>query len=944
MDHGRTHFGDDEPVRASKALDETIAGDDDEVDRRRRLYAPGTSVGRYVILQEVGAGAMGVVFAAFDPELNRKIALKILHPSRRAGNKVAGAARARLLREAQAIARVSHPHVISVYDVGTVNDAVFVAMEFIEGMTLTQWLETPRTLAEIVDVFVQAGRGLAAAHRAGLIHRDFKPDNVLVGFEAAGADPPRPQVRVSDFGLARNDPSMVRDGDSEDVLEMAGPRSSLSDSDILSSPLTQAGAVVGTPRYMAPEQHFGNDGDPRSDQFGYCVALYLALYKQDPFSGPSLERLALAKQEGRIRPIPPDTKVPAHLEAVVMRGLSASMDRRFRSMDELVEALLHDPRARRRTVLLWSGGVASLAVAATLGALQTRDAAERPCAGAQERLTGIWDEVQRESVQAALLGTRVSYAEQAWDEVARQLDAYAAKWVRVHEEACEATHVRREQSDTLLDRRMTCLAERRSAMRALVDVLVDADATVVQRAAQAAGALPSLESCSNVEVLLARVEPPSDPALVETVAVVRDQLADVRALNGAGKYGEALEVARQANETADGIGYAPLVAEASCELGSVLESSGDYSAAEQHLVRAAWIGIRARHDEIVARAAAHLVGVVGDRLARHEEGLRWGEHARAVLDRLGLDALHHARLDGAMGNVLHRMGRQEEAREHYQRAIATRSEALGAEHSSLASLHINLGNVHYRQRKYDEAVASYERARELAASLLGAEHPLVGAAVASLGMVHMAREDYEAAEEDYGQALALFRASMGGDHPFVANTISNLGVALARVERHDEALAKYEEALVVYAATVGERHPDYARVLHNLGNIYQAVGELEDARWYYERALEIRSESLPADHWELGDSYAGLAELDVLAGDLPTAITRFTKALEIHERGEADPLTRASSRFALAKALWDHGEQEDARAAAMRAREEIEASDPSARRVRGEIDAWLAGR
>jgi eukaryotic-like serine/threonine-protein kinase len=942
MDHGRTHFG-DEPARESEPHDETIAGDEDEVDRRRRLYAPGTTVGRYVLLQEVGAGAMGVVFAAFDPELNRKIALKILHPSRRAGAKAAAAARARLLREAQAIARVSHPHVISVYDVGTVHDAVFLAMEFVEGTTLTQWLEQPRSIPEIVDVFVQAARGLAAAHHAGLIHRDFKPDNVLVGFEAGGGETPRPQVRVSDFGLARNDPSVVRDDDSEDFLEVV-PRGSLSDSDILSSPLTQVGAVVGTPRYMAPEQHFGNDGDPRSDQFGFSVALYIALYKQDPFSAPSLERLALAKQQGRIRRIPPDSRVPAFLEEAVMRGLSSSMDRRFRSMDEMVEALLQDPDARRRKMLVWGGGVALVgAVAATFGYVQAQGR-ERPCAGAEERLAGLWDDAQRERLRAALTGTGVGYADQVWVEVERQLDAYAVEWVAVHEEACEATHVRREQSDTLLDRRMSCLAGRRSALRALVEVLAAPDATVVQRAVQSAGALPSLEACSNTEVLLAQVEPPADEATAGAVAVVRDQLADARALEGAGKYGDALAVARQAGETAEQLGYPPLVAEALCDVGSALEATGDYPGAEDHLMRAVWEAIRAGHDEAVAKAATMLVGVVGDRRARHEEGLRWGEHARAVLDRLGLDPLAHARLDGALGNVLHRMNRQEEARKHFERAIAIRIEAKGADHPSLASLHLNLGNVHYRQRRYDEAVASYERARDLAATRMGREHPLVGAGVASLGLVFMALEEYEKAEQSYEAAMGIFRSAMGDDHPFVANTISNLGVVLTRLERHEEAREKYEEALAMYRASVGERHPDVARMLHNIGNVHQKLGELDEARRYYEQALEIRRESLPAHHTELGHSHEGLAELDELSGNLAAAVDGYTRALAIYEGGETDAITRARARFELAQALWEHGEHEPARTAGQTARDEIAGDDAAARKLRDEVEDWLRDR
>jgi eukaryotic-like serine/threonine-protein kinase len=943
MQHGRTYFGDEEP-RDGATLEETIAGHDDEVDRRRRLYAPGTTVGRYVILQEVGAGAMGVVFAAFDPELNRKVALKILHPSRRAGAKAAAGARARLLREAQAIARVSHPHVISVYDVGTVNDAVFVAMEFIEGTTLTQWLEQSRTIDEIVAVFVQAGRGLAAAHRAGLIHRDFKPDNVLVKLETSAEETLRPQVRVSDFGLARTDPSLARDSESDDLLEIAAPRSSMSESDILTSPLTQVGAVVGTPRYMAPEQHFGNDSDPRSDQFGYCVALYIALYKQDPFSAPSLERLALAKQQGRVRQVPSDSRVPAHLAALVMRGLSPKMEDRFKSMDELVEALSYDPGARRRTVLATTGiGALVLGIGGVAWALRGSDE-HRVCGDAEVRLAGLWDAERREGVRESMLATGVSYAEQSWHEVVRQLDAYAERWVDEHQEACEATHVRREQSEALLDRRMTCLADRRSALRALVDVLLEADAAIVQRAVQAAGALPSLERCSNAEALLAQVEPPSDPTTAEHVAAVREQLADVRALRDAGKYGEAVELARQLGVTAEEIGYPPLLAEALAEIGSTLEFDGEYAQAETYLLRAAWTAIRSGHDELLARVATRLVGVVGDRLARYDEGLRWGEHARAVLDRLGLEGLAHGALDSAVGNVLFRMGRLEDAREHMERAIAIRTEAKGADDPGLAALHANLGNVFQQRRQYDEAIASFQRAQELVVSRIGLEHPLVAVTTASLGLVHNNRGDFETAERHYEQAIALLRTTMGDDHPFLATGISNLGVTLQRLERHEEAKVKFEEALAIFGMSVGDHHPDYARSLQNVGTAHQYLGDLEEARVYVERALEIRREALAADHVDIAYSLSALAELDALEGDHAAAARGHERALEILEKAEVHPFVLAGTRFDLAESAWELGHRDEALALARRARGESEGDDSAQRELREKIDRWLGER
>jgi serine/threonine protein kinase len=207
--------------------------------------ARGSTVGRYVVLSQIGAGGMGVVYAAYDPELDRKIALKLLRPTGLGGDHTFG--RARLMREVQAMAKVAHPNVVAVHDVGSWEDQVFIAMEFVEGRTLTEWMAAPHSLPEIVQVFVQAGRGLEAAHAKGLIHRDFKPDNALVGDDG--------RVRVMDFGLARPE-----DGGDEDVR---GDTKEVPNVDALSTPLTQDGAVVGTPAYMAPEQHRGDPTDAR---------------------------------------------------------------------------------------------------------------------------------------------------------------------------------------------------------------------------------------------------------------------------------------------------------------------------------------------------------------------------------------------------------------------------------------------------------------------------------------------------------------------------------------------------------------------------------------------------------------------------------------------------------------------------------------------------------
>lgn len=280
-------------------------------------------IGRFVILRLLGQGGMGAVYSAYDDQLDRKVAVKILHHSEFAPID----RRARVLREAQAMARVSHPNVVQVYEVGEAEGQVFIAMEFIEGSALSAWQsERSRSWEDVLRVYRAAGQGLLGAHRVGLVHRDFKPDNVLVDKEG------RP--RVADFGLAHGEGSS----------EPSPSQEPSSPGRLLSRPLTMAGAIVGTPAYMSPEQCRGERGDARSDQFSFCAALYEALYKTLPFEGEDLAELSGNILLGKLRPIPAGTQFPAVIEQALRRGLSVDPAQRFPSMAELLSVLDIDPQ------------------------------------------------------------------------------------------------------------------------------------------------------------------------------------------------------------------------------------------------------------------------------------------------------------------------------------------------------------------------------------------------------------------------------------------------------------------------------------------------------------------------------------------------------------------------------------------------------------------------
>jgi predicted Ser/Thr protein kinase len=409
------------------------------VKRLRR----GEVVGRYVIVEQLGAGGMGVVYAAYDPELDRRVALKLLNPRGHASGSSKG--RARLVREAQALAQLNHTNVVTVHDVGEHDGRVFVAMEYIEGTTLKLWFRsTPRPWREVVQVFLLAARGLMAAHAKEMTHRDFKPDNVMLQGDGANR-----RVVVMDFGLA-SAPTSAQSGVDFDPSASASLASTV-DLDAL----TQTGAVMGTPSYMAPEQHAGHSS-PHSDQFSFCVTLYEALYGRRPFRGTTLPELVGAVSSGDIEPPPSPTKVPGWLRDVVVRGLAADPDKRWPSMSALVQALQADP-SRRRWAL--TGVVALVATAGTALVLDTLSDRRLAKACAEERMAieQTWGEAQRKAAADAFGASELSYASAVWANAESRLDDVTQAWADARGQSCltrsQLPHSLREVQDACFESR-----------------------------------------------------------------------------------------------------------------------------------------------------------------------------------------------------------------------------------------------------------------------------------------------------------------------------------------------------------------------------------------------------------------------------------------------------------------------------------------------------------
>src|SRR5581483_8059691 len=334
--------------------------------------ARGTQIGRYVVLDRVGQGGMGSVYAAFDPELDRRVALKLLRADDQSEE-----GKQRLLREAQAMARLSHPNVVAVHDVGVHGGSVFIAMEFVPGSTLKDWMGNQKhTWREVVKAFAEAGKGLAAAHAAHLVHRDFKPANVLIGEDG--------RVRVTDFGLARGDGPNLPDPKIAPTFSDSGSHHSLSD------PLTQVGSVVGTVGYMSPEQILSQTLDPRSDQFSFCVCLWEGLYGKRPFLGETPQAITRRVLEGKLPEVPRGTGVPARLHAALVKGLQTNPNLRFPSMDALIHELQRDPaQTVRQAAPLVAAAV--LLLGGVVGFQLKQARAAHACGAVSQSLAGVWD-------------------------------------------------------------------------------------------------------------------------------------------------------------------------------------------------------------------------------------------------------------------------------------------------------------------------------------------------------------------------------------------------------------------------------------------------------------------------------------------------------------------------------------------------------------------------
>ena len=963
-----------EPASAGPASASSLAGTPvAATDPERARSLAGSTIGRYEILEQLGVGGMGVVHAAYDPQLKRRIALKILRDDLLAAD-VRSAMHERLLREARAMAQLAHPNVVAVYEVDRHDERVFIAMELVEGETFDAWLAArPRSWREVVGVCVAAGQGLAAAHAAGLVHRDFKPANVLIGRDG--------RARVTDFGLAH---AAVVEPPALDALD----ESSAELADAARGTATLTGALVGTPSYMAPEQFRGEPADARSDQFSFCVALYRALYDTHPFPGATMRAMAASVAAGRVLPPRAGTRVPRRLHRLVMRGLSVAPVDRYPAMPALLGELENLSRrlSRRRSRIAAGAAVIALAGAGILSYAATQDLAVELCGGGQSKLADLWNASARARMRSAFSATGVSYAADTWSRVEPILDTYATAWTTMYRDACEATRVRGEQSELLLDRRMACLDVRRRELDQLARLLRRPDTGVVEHAIQAAHGLSSIRDCGDLAALTRPIKPPPEQDAAG-VASARQLLTGINVLNELGRYAEA-------HARLDPLGanrlvrdYLPLHAEVAYWNGVLDTSEQQWSRAFQHLDDALWSAEASGHDEVAVNTLRFAINALEnlDRFREAHDLVRRGEAAlrrfpasaesrvgfRNSICALFINENRYAEADppcraaielarreldpdeprgmmalNNMGALMARRGDFQQALDYHRDALAMAEKLHGASNPAMRMYLTNVGVDLHRLGRNDEAVSLFRRGVTLAEGALGRNSLALANTLDQMGNAFYDQKRYREASDVHRRALSIIEAQLGPQHSRVSGSLLDLANDLAAQGDYAAALDDYTRAASILKATRGPAVPDYGGTLVNICDVQRKRKRLREAQAACTEGLAVLERALGRDNPIVAQTLVStVGPLYAVRGKSSEAIDAFERGLaHLPPQGSDIDTDRVIAELSLARLLWHRALADRPRAHALAAGAERRLRDAGAahQAEREAATAWLA--
>jgi eukaryotic-like serine/threonine-protein kinase len=814
---------------------------------KRGLGLPVTPpvFGRYTLLRELGSGGLGIVYAAHDPELDREVAIKFLRADGPHGE--ASRSPSRLLREAQAIARLSHPNVVAVHDVGTYGPAdrpervgaashgVYLVMELVDGLDLRQWLcAGPHPWRKIVEIFAAAGRGLAAAHDLGLVHRDFKPGNVLLGRDG------RP--RVVDFGLAR------------------GPG------------VASETAIEGTPAYMSPEQATGGELDARTDVFAFCVALQYALR-------------GTASRDASTRG---DAPIPRAVRDVIAQGLAPDREHRTKSMHEVIRGLERALGRRRRVAIAGAGVVAAALVGVVVHGVVNEQRALAHCDEAERTAAASWTDEIASDVRERFVASGSPAAEDAFARVDGAVEARLRTWTELRVDACKSL-VRDPARIDDIGPRIVCLDRALGRLAGVIELLSAADGDVVVRSVAAVDAIRPEPDCT---IASARDSRPHD-----VDAELERAIAHAEGLAGLGRMAASIDAWQRALADHDGMDDAAksrvLVGLAAAQTGG-----GDYDGADQTLHQAMRAAERA-DDELEGLRVLEVRARVALLQGRIDDAREYAELAEARVSRGTFAPRHAATIALSLAAVAFEAGDSDEAGRIAERVRTEAAELADGDLESKAER--TLGVVAAATSRFDDALVHHRRAVELEIDTYGRYSPTVASELVNIADLELRLEQLDAAETTLAHlreavaaggvtghpiavladlleaqlrlvqgraheaallaergAIAAERA-FGAEHRHTGMAHALLADALLEDDRYDDALVAARRAVAIF-----EHHPHYGGLtgaLLGLGAVALELGRPLDALAAYDRAIAVE-EAAPGGGMaiDLARAYGGRAD------------------------------------------------------------------------------------
>lgn len=849
----------------------------------------GTEVARYLVLDTLGSGGMGRVFSAHDPELDRRVAIKVLFEGR-ATHSSSGANE--LLREGRALASLRHPNIVSVYDIGWHEGELFIAMEYVEGKTFDAWQRdsTPST-SELLHHYLEAGAALATAHDAGIIHGDFKPANVMV--DSSG------RTVVLDFGLARTrvDAETVLDGDQDGVTR-----------------------GIGTPAYMAPEQHSYQRATPLTDQFAFCVALYEGFVGKRPFPQRGLIKLTQAVLDGAYEA--PGTKMPGWIWREVERGLQLDPRDRHPDMHALLRAL--DPGRRRRKLVGLAG--AGIGLLATVGVLSMLGG-PAPCEDASAQLVGVWDP----EIRAGLDEQHANAA--AWPAVRDQLDAFEQHWSTAWQESCEATHVHETQSEALLDQRMACLHGDRVVVEAAVRQLEQGGRDVLQRAAALSAFSRDSSRCRTQAMLRQLPPPPPGPQRERYDAlllVAAQQYAASTLANDAQAALEILEAVELDESTHPAVRHAIERSRA-----EALRQLGRTSEARDAWLRAARAADRGGDEVAFVQVASVLGFIEASGLDRSAVGEVWMERANSRAESLDLSHQERFNLSLRGAVVLRHRGLLKQAVTQLRALLESEGPSLNP--GQEGTLHQNLGDLYSALREHERAEAEFRLAIEQRSEALGADHREVGHSRFMLGRMLIEREQLDLAEVQLESAAAIFANVEGGAPERVMAEESR---AILEAMRGDPLKAERKMVAVIALATETLEPQDRRlATLHiNHARMLMMLGKLDDAAEEARRGLDLEESVLDSEHPDLVDGLSLLAQLELARGNAPLAETLATRSAALAPDAKTTLELQVAALMCRAHAACDPASAQAEARALIDSADGV--SDEERKGLQGSLEGW----